>query len=221
MTQLLPCLGIITKNFNNQGTSQNNASTDSKYFGGPEGHREDWRFPSKDRPYYIYVDGEKLYVPEAIYDATVREEWRMKKEYELRTKCIITTEKGNTAVCRKSCAECPYYSAKRMNLISMDYMADEQGVDISLEAQSYVCSESPTEYASRIEREEAVREAIKLFKEPIDQAIIEFLKGELTLTEIAKKHHITMSSLFRRKEKIVKELQILLKNYKQSEKLES
>ena len=204
----------MSTKFNDSCNSKNKSFHDSEFIGGPDGKKEDWRYPSKDRPYYIYVEGQKLYVPEAIYDATVREEWRMKKEYELRTKCIITTEKGNTAVCRKSCAECPYYSAKRMNLISMDYMADEQGVDISLEAQSYVCSESPIEYASRIEREEAVREAIKLFKEPIDQAIIEFLKGELTLTEIVKKHHITMSSLFRRKEKIVKELQILLKNYK-------
>ena len=204
----------MSTKFNDSCNSKNKSFHDSEFIGGPDGKKEDWRYPSKDRPYYIYVEGQKLYVPEAIYDATVREEWRMKKEYELRTKCIITTEKGNTAVCRKSCAECPYYSAKRMNLISMDYMADEQGVDISLEAQSYVCSESPIEYASRIEREEAVREAIKLFKEPIDQAIIEFLKGELTLTEIAKKHHITMSSLFRRKEKIVKELQILLSNYK-------
>ena len=204
----------MSTKFNDSCNSKNKSFHDSEFIGGPDGKKEDWRYPSKDRPYYIYVEGQKLYVPEAIYDATVREEWRMKKEYELRTKCIITTEKGNTAVCRKSCAECPYYSAKRMNLISMDYMADEQGVDISLEAQSYVCSESPIEYASRIEREEAVREAIKLFKEPIDQAIIEFLKGELTLTEIVKKHHITMSSLFRRKEKIVKELQILLSNYK-------
>lgn len=199
---------------NDSCNSKNKSFRDSEFIGGPDGKKEDWRYPSKDRPYYIYVEEQKLYVPEAIYDATVREEWRMKKEYELRTKCIITTEKGNTAVCRKSCAECPYYSKKRMNLISMDYMDEVQGVDISLEAQSYACSESPIEYASRIEREEAVREAIKLFKEPIDQAIIEFLKGELTLTEIAKKHHITMSSLFRRKEKIVKELQILLKNYK-------
>lgn len=203
----------MSTKFNDSCNSKNKSFHDSEFIGGPDGKKEDWRYPSKERPYYIYVQGQKLYVPEAIYDATVREEWRMKKEYELRTKCIITTEKGNTAVCRKSCAECPYYSAKRMNLISMDYMADEQGVDISLEAQSYVCSESPIEYASRIEREDAVREAIKLFKEPIDQAIIEFLKGVLTLTEIAKKHHISMSSLFRRKEKIVKELQILLKKY--------
>lgn len=204
----------MSTKFNDSCNSKNKSFRDSEFIGGPDGKKEDWRYPSKDRLYYIYVEGQKLYVPEAIYDATVREEWRMKKEYELRTKCIITTEKGNTAVCRKSCAECPYYSKKRMNLISMDYMDEVQGVDISLEAQSYACSESPIEYASRIEREEAVREAIKLFKEPIDQAIIEFLKGELTLTEIAKKHHITMSSLFRRKEKIVKELQILLKNYK-------
>lgn len=204
----------MSTKFNDSCNSKNKSFRDSEFIGGPDGKKEDWRYPSKDRPYYIYVEEQKLYVPEAIYDATVREEWRMKKEYELRTKCIITTEKGNTAVCRKSCAECPYYSKKRMNLISMDYMDEVQGVDISLEAQSYACSESPIEYASRIEREEAVREAIKLFKEPIDQAIIEFLKGELTLTEIAKKHHITMSSLFRRKEKIVKELQILLKNYK-------
>ena len=204
----------MSTKFNDSCNSKSKSFHDSEFIGGPDGKKEDWRYPSKERPYYIYVQGQKLYVPEAIYDATVREEWRMKKEYELRTKCIITTEKGNTAVCRKSCAECPYYSAKRMNLISMDYMADEQGVDISLEAQSYVCSESPIEYASRIEREEAVREAIKLFKEPIDQDIIRFLKDELTLTEISNKHHITMSSLFRRKEKIVKELQILLKNYK-------
>lgn len=204
----------MSTKLNNSCRRKNKSFHDSEFIGGHEGHKEDWRYPSKDRPFYIYVEGQKLYVPETIYDATVREEWRMKKEYELRTKCIITTDKGNTAICRKSCAECPYYSTKRMNLISMDYMADEQGVDISLEAQSYVCAESPVEYASRIEREEAVREAIKLFKEPIDKDIIEFLKGELSLTEIAKKHHITMSSLFRRKEKIVKDLQILLKNYK-------
>ena len=204
----------MSTKFNDSCNSKNKSFRDSEFIGGPEGHREDWRFPSKDRPYYIYVNGEKLYVPESIYDATVREDWRLKKEYELRSKCIITTKKGNTAVCRKSCAECPYYSAKRMNLISMDYMADEQGVDISLEAQSYVCSESPIEYASRIEREEAVREAIKLFKEPIDQAIIEFLKGEMTLTDISKKHHLTMSSLFRRKEKVIKDLQVLLKDYR-------
>ena len=204
----------MSTKFNDSCNSKNKSFRDSEFIGGPDGKKEDWRYPSKDRPYYIYVEGQKLYVPETIYDATVRDDWRMKKEYELRTKCIISTEKGNTAICRKSCAECPYYSKKRMNLISMDYMDEVQGVDISLEAQSYACSESPIEYASRIEREEAVREAIKLFKEPSDQAIIEFLKGELTLTEIAKKHHITMSSLFRRKEKIVKELQILLKNYK-------
>ena len=204
----------MSTKLNNSCTSKNKSFRDSEFIGGPEGNREDWRYPSKDRPFYIFVEGQKLYVPETIYDATIREEWRIKKEYELRTKCIITTDKGNTAICRKSCSECPYYSTKRMNLISMDYMADVQGVDISLEAQSYVCSESPTEYASRIEREEAVREAIKLFNEPIDKDIIEFLKGELSLTEIAKKHHITMSSLFRRKEKVIKKLQDLLKKFK-------
>lgn len=204
----------MSTKLNNSCSSKNKSFHDSEFIGGPEGRREDWRYPSKERPYYIYVQGQKLYVPEAIYDATVREEWRMKKEYELRTKCIITTEKGNTAVCRKSCSECPYFSVRRMNLISMDYMSDVQGVDVSYEAQSYVCAESPVEYASRIEREEAVREAIKLFKERIDKDIIEFLKGELSLTEIAKKHHITMSSLFRRKEKVIKKLQDLLKKFK-------
>lgn len=204
----------MSTKFNDSCNSKSKSFRDSEFIGGPEGKKEDWRYPSKDRPYYIYVEGQKLYVSEAIYDATVRDDWRMKKEYELRTKCIITTEKGNTAICRKSCAECPYYSAKRMNLISIDYMEDVHGVDISCEAQSYAGYETPMEYASRLEKEEAVREAIKLFNEPIDKDIIEFLKGELSLTEIAKKHHITMSSLFRRKEKVIKKLQDLLKKFK-------
>ena len=204
----------MSTKFNKLGHNQDNSFADSKYFGGPEDHREDWRYPSKDRPYYIYVEGQKLYVPESIYDATVRDDWRMKKEYELRTKCIITTEKGNTAICRKSCAECPYYSQRRMNLISIDYMDEVHGVDVSYEAQAYVGGESPAEYSSRIEREDAVDEVIAKFKDPIDKGIIAFLMGKLTLTEVSKKHHISMSNLYRRKEKVVKELQILLKNYK-------
>ena len=204
----------MSTKFNKLGHNQNNSFADSKYFGGPEDCKEDWRYPSKDRPYYIYVEGEKLYVPEAVYDATVRDEWRFKKEYELRTKCIITTEKGNTAICRKSCADCPYYSSRRMNHISIDYMADVYGIDVSYEAQNHVGGESPIEYASRIEREEAVDGAVAKFNDPIDRDIIKFLKGEMTLTDISKKHHLTMSSLFRRKEKAIKELQVLLKDYR-------
>lgn len=204
----------MSTKFNDSCNSKNKAFHDSEFIGGPDGKKEDWRYPSKDRPYYIYVEGQKLYVPEAIYDATVRDDWRMKKEYELRTKCIITTEKGNTAICRKSCAECPYYSKRRMNLISIDYMDEVHGVDVSYEAQSYVGGESPAEYTSRIEREEAVDEAVAKFKDPIDKGIIDFLMGKSTLTEVTKKHHISMPNLYRRKEKVVKELQILLKNYK-------
>ena len=204
----------MSTKFNDSCNSKNKSFHDSEFIGGPDGKKEDWRYPSKDRPYYIYVEGQKLYVPEAIYDATVRDDWRTKKEYELRTKCIITTEKGNTAICRKSCAECPYYSQRRMNLISIDYMDEVHGVDVSYEAQAYVGGESPSDYASRIEREDAVDEAIAKFNDPIDNGIIAFLMGKLTLTEVSKKHHITMSNLYRRKEKVVKELQILLKNYK-------
>lgn len=204
----------MSTKFNDSCNSKNKSFHDSEFIGGPDGKKEDWRYPSKDRPYYIYVEGQKLYVPEAIYDATVRDDWRMKKEYELRTKCIITTEKGNTAICRKSCAECPYYSQRRMNLISIDYMDEVHGVDVSYEAQSYVGAETPIEYASRIEREEAVDRAISVFKNPIDKDIIRFLKGEITLTDISKKHHLTMSSLFRRKEKVIKDLQVLLKDYR-------
>ena len=204
----------MSTKFNDSCNNKSKAFHDSEFIGGPEGKREDWRYPSKDRPYYIYVEGQKLYVPESIYDATVRDDWRMKKEYELRTKCIITTEKGNTAVCRKSCAECPYYSQRRMNLISIDYMDEVHGIDVSYEAQNYVGGESPIEYASRIEREEAVDRAVVKFNDPIDRDIIKFLKGEMTLTDISKKHHLIMSSLFRRKEKVIKELQVLLKDYR-------
>lgn len=101
-----------------------------------------------------------------------------------------------------------------MSLISIDYMEDVHGIDISCEAQSYAGYETPMEYASRLEKEEAVNKAISLFKDPIDQDIIRFLKDELTLTEISNKHHITISSLFRRKEKVIKKLQNLLINYK-------
>ena len=194
--------------------SQNNSFINSKYIGGDENHREDWRFSSPTRPYYIYVDGEKLYVPESVYDVTVRDDWRSKKEYELRTKCIIITEKGNIGVCRKSCDECQYYSKRHMNLISIEYMEDVHGVTLFHGVQNYADYETPMEYTSRLEREEAVREAILSFKNSIDIDIIKFLKGELTLTKIAKKHHITMSNLFRRKEKVVKKLQDLLKKYR-------
>lgn len=204
----------MSTKFNNSCNSKNKSFHDSEFIGGPGDKREDWRFPSKDRPYYIYVQGQKLYVSETIYNATVRDDWRMKKEYELRTKCIITTEKGNTAICRKSCDKCPYYSQRRMNLISIDYMETVHGVDVSYGTQSYVGGESPSEYATRIEIEDAVDEAIAKFKDPIDKDIINFLMEELTLTEISKKHHITMSNLYRRKEKVVKELQILLRKYK-------
>lgn len=204
----------MSTKFNDSCNSKNKSFHDSEFIGGPDDKREDWRYPSKDRPYYIYVEGQKLYVPESIYDATVRDDWRIKKEYELRTKCIVTTENGNTAVCRKSCADCPFYSSRRMNHISIDYMADVYGIDVSYEAQNYVGGESPIEYASRIEREEAVDREVSKFNDPIDRDIIKFLKGEMTLTDISKKHHLTMSSLFRRKEKVIKELQVLLKDYR-------
>lgn len=93
-------------------------------------------------------------------------------------------------------------------------MEDVHGVDVSYEVQSYAGAETPIEYASRIEREEAVDRAVSVFKDPIDKDIIRFLKGEMTLTDISKKHHLTMSSLFRRKEKVIKDLQVLLKDYR-------
>ena len=93
-------------------------------------------------------------------------------------------------------------------------MDEVQGVDVSYEDQSYVGGESPSEYTTRIEREDAVDEAIAKFKDPIEKDIINFLMEELTLTEISKKYHISMSKLCRKKEKVVKELQILLRKYK-------
>lgn len=65
--------------------------------------------PSDDWPYVYLVGKTKLYVNEEQFKFLREDYWEEKTENWLKSRCLITAERGELKICRDNCEECSMF----------------------------------------------------------------------------------------------------------------
>ena len=150
---------------------------------------------SIDRPYYIDIEGERVWVNEEIYQTYTRDEDARKKKEEYQNRCNIIGERG-IKKCSQECSECSRYLAfGKSGKISLDYLKSKFNIEIS-DAKNSILDDL-------IEEEFLVELYKKIDQlDPIDKEILTLLMQKIPISEISKRIHKSRSFITKRKQMI-------------------
>ena len=164
----------------------------------------DYEVPSEDRPYYLDIDGKRIYVTEEVYRAYKQPLWAEHKRKERESRCQVSNGRGGVKRCEEDCSQCSY--SKTGSTLSRDRLYEDYEYKI---ADS---SESPLDTLIKEEFKQKTKEAIAELG-PVDQQIIRSFMNGISEREIAKEIGISQKAVNKRKNKLLKELNKKLKEY--------
>lgn len=165
----------------------------------------DYEVPSEDRPYYLDIDGKRIYVTEEVYRAYKQPFWAEHKRKERESRCQTSNGRGGVKRCEDDCSNCPF--SKTGSTISLDRLYEDYEYEIA------ASNESPLDALIKEEFKKKVKEAV-VELEQVDQQIIRSFMNGISEREIAKEIGISQKAVNKRKNKLFKELNKKLKEYK-------
>ena len=165
----------------------------------------DYEVQSEDRPYYLDIDGKRIYVTEEVYRAYKQPLWAEHKRKEREGRCQVSNGRGGLKRCNDDCRECP--SSKNGSTLSLDRMYEDYELEIPDSGQSIL---------EALVKEELKQRMVEAVNElgPIDQYIIRSFMNELSEREIAKETGLSQKAINKRKNKLFKELREKLEKYR-------
>jgi hypothetical protein len=169
----------------------------------------DYSKPSKDRPYFLYVDHLNIYVSKKLGQEYMRDYWLEKREEELSHRCLVPSKRYGIKRCREDCSKCPIFGTNHGNggIASLDRLYDEYEYEVASG------DESPEEYAVREEITDAIHREIDALESKDLRDVMNCLLDEMTITEIAEKLHITRKTAAKRKGDAIAILKEKLKDF--------
>ena len=166
---------------------------------------EDYRVPTKERCFYIDIDGNggRIWVNETDYKnyrRIIEAEWQEKIN---ASRCLIPAERGFYKRCREDCSQCPH--ARTGNHISYEAIIENAG------------NELPDDFDMRVEyeydeRRERLWEEVSQLGE-LDQRILRLYNEEGTEREIAQKVGLSQKAVNLRINKCISLLKEKLKDF--------
>jgi len=107
----------------------------------------DYSVPAEDRPYYVFVDGQKIWVNEAIYQLYTRDVWAEESQERYHSRCNVIGERG-IKKCDKDCSTCRYYMehGRTGNAVSLDQLKADYNYEAVDESSSILDSLIKKEY---------------------------------------------------------------------------
>lgn len=164
-----------------------------------------WEVPAEDRPYYLDIDGKKIYVSEEIYRSYKQPFWAEHKRKERESRCMVSNGKGGLKRCTDSCEGCPFFRSN--SILSIDKFYEDS------EFEMVDRSESILEKLAKEELYEKQREAVAEL-DTLDQQIITLFMDGLSERAIAEKVNLSQKAINKRKNRIFDELREKLKDFK-------
>ena len=153
---------------------------------------------SIDRPYYIDIEGERVWVNEEIYKIYKKDEDARKKKEEYQNRCNVIGVRG-VKKCRRDCSKCEYFKHHKLNgeNISVDLLKERYNIEISDDSVSIL---------DRLIMEEKIEKINKEIDElnDIDQTIIVMLLQDFSVSEISRRMHKSRAFITKRKQMIQK-----------------
>lgn len=84
---------------------------------------------SKNKEFYVMIQGKKVIVSEEVYRAYVRPIRNEQRKERRDWKCRVMGEKGNLVRCNKKCSECKYAENGNKatgNILSLDKLLEKR-----------------------------------------------------------------------------------------------
>lgn len=164
----------------------------------------DYEVQSEDRPYYLDIDGKRIYVTEEVYRAYKQPLWAEHKRKERERRCQVSNGRGGVKRCEDDCSQCPY--SKTGSTISLDRLYEDYEYEI---ADS---SESPLDNMIQEELNQKMRKAVAELGSVEQQIVKAFMAGS-SERAIAKEVGLSQKAVNKRKTRIFSELREKIKDY--------
>lgn len=157
---------------------------------------------TKDRPFYLYIDGKQVWVTEEFYRAYTQLINTEEKRRDDEGRCLIEAERGEFKRCRLKCTECPL---KRTGYaLSLDHHQEEYGYEAA-DAYDLVADLKYQEKKDRLYAE------LSLLSE-LDRRIMYLHLQELTEREIGAEVGLSQKAVNLRINKCIKLMKERIKN---------
>ena len=169
----------------------------------------DYTKASEDRPIkWKLEDGHVVYLNLEQRRFLTRQYFNDVKREEREKRCVIpSVRKGMVKKCRSTCSECPYFQNGKtaFGTVSLDELRDRY--EWEPEDDNFSLYEKKIHKQQR----QMMYDAITKLKDEKDKTIINSYLDGFTPTEIAQMLKTTTSTIYRRIEKIIKEIKEILK----------
>lgn len=167
----------------------------------------DYSVPAEDRPYYLVIDGQTIWVNETIYQLYKRDIWAQEAQERYHSRCNVVGERG-IKKCDKDCSMCRYYAehGRNGNTVSLDYLKDNYNYEAEDESDSVVDALIKKEFY----------DAMWLAVDELDELsgkIIRMFANNYTDSAIAREVGISQPAVRKRKLKALSVLREKLKDF--------
>ena len=150
---------------------------------------------SKNKEFYVTINGKKIVVNEEVYREYVRPIRAIQRQQRRAWKCRIVGKKGNLIRCPYKCSECPYAMAGNLpqgSVLSLDVFR-ERGIEILDEG--FDLERMYIEKEDRTSCQEQIHKAISELT-PRQQEIVRMIYFEdKTQKEVAKFYGVDGSAI--------------------------
>lgn len=158
---------------------------------------------TEERPFYLYIDGKKVWVSEEFYRAYTQLINTEEKRQDDEGRCLIEAERGEFKRCRLSCSECPL---KRTGYaLSLDHHQEEYGYEAA-DAYDLVADFQYQEVKEKLEME------LSLLSE-LDQRILNLYRQDFSEREIGSKVGLSQKAVNLRIKKYIELLKEKLSGF--------
>ena len=164
-----------------------------------------WEEPSEDRPFYLDIDGTRIYVSEVMYRDFKRPLWSEHKRKEREARCMVSNGRGGLKRCTDDCALCN--KDRFGNVLSLDKFYEEYEYEMVDRAPSIL--DCLIEDEVKNELWSAISELSEL-----DQQITKLFSEGLSERKIDEKVNLSQKTVNKRKQQIFDELRKKLKDTK-------
>lgn len=165
-----------------------------------------WEVPAEDRPFYLDIEGKRIYVNEEIYRMYKEPIWADRKRNERAKRCSISDGKGKLKRCMEDCGLCSH--AKSGFSLSLDRMYDEYAYEVADNSKSIL------DGLVEEESKKMIWSAVDGLEDEVDRQIIRLFSEGLSERAIAEKVGLSQKAVNKRKTKSFAELREKLKDYR-------
>jgi len=165
----------------------------------------DYEVPAGDRPYYLDIDGKRIFVSEEVYRAYKQPLWAEHKRKERESRCQVSNGRGGLKRCNDDCSTCPF--SKNGKPLSINRLYEDYEYEVSSKSETIIEKVVNEEFKNELWK------AVGSLDEVDKQIAILFSEG-LSERAIATEVNLSQKAVNKRKTKIFNELKELLKDYR-------